>query len=453
MSAIVAIIGRPNVGKSSLFNRLIKKKHAIESDIAGTTRDRIFMHTKIEGKSCLLVDTAGLEFHSTGEIEKNVQQQAKIAMDDAHVIIFVVNGREPLTATDIDTAHILRKQKKKVIFVANKCDHPKIDDQLSDFLKLGLGVALPISAMENRGVDCLEEMIGALLPEEKVPHTQKSIHIALVGRPNVGKSSLLNAIAGYERSVVSDIPGTTRDAIDTDVVFDDQTYVLIDTAGLRRKGKIERGIEYWSGLRTLAAIERSDIAVLLIDASEGPTKQDAHIAEAILESKKGVIIAVNKTDLLPEEDRDAMDTALMGTLGFMPWAPVVYISAKTKLNIWYLFKQAYNIMQERLKEISGPDLRQTILDILYHKPPPSSHGKRIMITSGLQMGINPPTFALKTNHPDNVHFSYKRYIENSLRKKYGFGGTPIVICFVDKFLQAVPEKRKRPSHGDHVHEI
>lgn len=436
MSAIVAIIGRPNVGKSTLFNRLVGKKHAIESEVAGTTRDRIFMHTKVEGKPCLLVDTAGLEFQAKGEIEENVQQQAKIAIDDAHVIIFVINGRDPLTATDIDAAHLLRKHKKRVLFVANKCDHPKIDDQLSDFLRLGLGVPLPVSAMENRGIDCLKEMIAALLPQEKIAPSKKTINIALVGRPNVGKSSLLNAVVGYERSVVSNIPGTTRDAIDTDVVFDDQQYTLIDTAGLRRRGKIERGIEYWSGLRTLAAIERCDIAVLLIDATEGPTKQDTHIAEAILESKKGVILAVNKTDLLAEEDRDSMDTALMATLGFMPWAPVVYISAKTKLNIWYLFKQAHKIMQERLKEIPSQDLRQTILDILYHKPPPSFRGKRLVITAGLQMGTNPPTFALKTNHPDNVHFSYKRYFENSLRKKYGFGGTPIVLYFVFKLTKA-----------------
>lgn len=440
MLPIVAIVGRPNVGKSTIFNRLIGKRHAIIAHEAGTTRDRIFRPCEFNELECMLVDTGGIEDPKDGgTIEDNIQRQAEIGIKDADLILFTVDGIASLTSDDFKAADILRKSDKKVLLVVNKCDTPQISEaEIANVYQLGFGDPIKISAIHKLGVDELKNTIEKTLKglgfkkksmKKEEILDEETIKISLLGRPNVGKSSLFNALIGKEKVIVSNIPGTTRDSIDTDLEYEGKKFKLIDTAGLRRRGKIEVGIEKFSSLRSVTALERSDLACLLIDGEEGVAAQDCHVAQHILEQEKGLIIVVNKIDLFEagEEQRDKMVRVLRRKFSFVPWAPVLFISAQNKKNIEQIFKLAEKIKEEREKRIPTSELNNIIQQIVskHHQTTIGRNNPKILYTS--QVANNPPVFALVVNNPKNFHFSYLRYLENQLREQYGFNGTPIKL--------------------------
>lgn len=433
MIPVVAIVGRPNVGKSTLFNRLIGHKHAVISNIPGTTRDRIYKMSNFGNLDAMLVDTGGIEKSPTGEIETSVQTQAETAIKEADLIVFVIDGTEDLTTNDLQAAEILRKSKKPIVLIASKADSSKIEEHIFNLYKLGFGDPIKISSIHNQGIETLIDNIENVLkklgfkPDKKAKKQDKIINIALIGKPNVGKSSLVNAILGEKKIIVSDQPGTTRDSIDTPFSYNDTKYNLIDTAGLRKRGRIEKGIEKYSVIRTIQSIDKCDIAVLVIDASEYISKQDCHASEYILEAGKGLIIALNKTDLLDENAKKRILLGLKRKMPYVPWAPVVYTSAKTKENIEMLLKLAKEIYEERKKRIPELDLNIFLEKTIIKHPPKSSGRKRLTIYSGTQSSINPPELTLFVNDKEGFHFSYLRYLENEIRKKYGFTGTAIRI--------------------------
>lgn len=430
----IAIIGRPNVGKSTLFNRLIGKRYAITSSVAGTTRDRIYHETDIGTYRTILVDTGGMDFEKKHDIEADVQTQAKIAVDAADIIYFVMDATEPLTRSDFDCAQYLRKSKKPIVVVAHKADRKKIDEFLPELYELGLGEATPISSIHNFGISELEKATEKILKKLKWkkerPQKREIVQIAIVGKPNVGKSSLVNAILNEPRLIVSEKPGTTIDATDTPLRFQDNDFVLIDTAGLRRRGKVGKGIERFGVLRALQAISRSDITCLIIDGSSGIANQDLHVSEYILDAGKGLIIVVNKYDLMdePEKDRKKFLAELQYRMNYIPWAPVLFVSALTKKNIFRIFELSKNISEERAKKIADAYFKVfTKTTTLAH--PPTRSGQKIIISKGAQTDICPPTFTFSANKPDLIHFSYRRYLENEIRRKFGFFGTAIKLEF------------------------
>lgn len=444
MTPIVAIIGRPNTGKSTLFNYLTGEKKAITAREAGTTRDRIFGRVNFESDEgvihSMLVDTGGIELTKDGLIETQMLLQAKTAIHDAHLIIFLVNSREELTQSDYDASQIVRKSGVPVILVASKCDSHLTET--GHLTELGFGVPVNISCFHGIGIDELETEIFNKLKKKfpPVPHPEEpeeklsgevsdTIKIAFVGRPNVGKSSLLNAFFDEEKVIVSEIPGTTRDATDFEFVYDEQKFVLIDTAGIRKSGRIEVGLEKFSVARSLGAIEKADIAVLLIDAVEGITHQDMHIADYVLQNKTGMIIAVNKSDLMEkgEEIRNEWISKLRYKFDFTPWASVVFISAKNKKNINNILDIARNVFDQRQKRIPTSELNNFLRDINIQHPPSGTGSGKPKAFYFTQVGINPPHFILFVNKEENFHFSYYRYLENRMREKYGFEGTPIKI--------------------------
>ncbi len=439
----VAIVGRPNVGKSTLFNRLIGKRHAIIAKEAGTTRDRLFQRWDCNGYETLLVDTGGLEYGKKEDIESDIQSQAAIAIEEADVILFVIDAAQELTVDDFTAANILRKTNKPVIIVANKCDNLAIETLSFNIYELGFGDPIQVSAIHKTGIEPLESQIEKTLKKLKFKKSPKkakkesSIPICILGKPNAGKSSLVNALLGEDKVIVSEIAGTTRDITDTDITFGDQKYTLIDTAGIKRPGKTKRGIEKFSALRCLTGIERSEVVVLLIDGDLGLTSQDAHIAELVLEQKKGLIITVNKIDLMEkgEELRDRMIGQLRRRLSFIPWAPIVFISAKNKKNTREILKLTQAIVEERKKRIKTAELNVFLQKATHKHLPASAKNKKPKFFYGSQVEINPPKFVLFFRNPENLHFSYPRYIENSLRKEFGFNGTSIEIRFKSKVTE------------------
>jgi GTPase len=440
----VAIVGRPNVGKSTLFNRLIGKRHAIIAKEAGTTRDRLFQRWDCNGYDVLLVDTGGLEYEKKENIESDIQAQATLAIEEADVILFVIDAAQELTVDDFTAATLLRKTNKPVIVIANKCDNAAIETQSYNIYELGFEDHVRISAIHKTGIENVQSDIEKTLKKLKFKKSKKKakvenrIPICILGKPNAGKSSLVNALLGEDKVIVSEIAGTTRDTTDTDITFEKQDYTLIDTAGLKRPGKIQRGIEKFSALRCLTAIEKSEVVVLLIDGDQGLTSQDAHIAELVLEQKKGLIIAVNKIDLLEkgEELRDRMLAHLRRRLSFIPWAPVVFISAKNKKNTREILKLTKEIVEERKKRIKTAELNVFLQKTIMKHLPASAKNKKPKFFYGSQVEVNPPKFVLFFKYPENLHFSYPRYIENSLRKEYGFNGTAIEIRFKARASQA-----------------
>ncbi|PIZ76134.1 ribosome biogenesis GTPase Der [Candidatus Peregrinibacteria bacterium CG_4_10_14_0_2_um_filter_38_24] len=440
---VIAIVGRPNVGKSTLFNRLVMQKYAITSDIAGTTRDRIYKRCEIAGYEVTLVDTGGLEYGKHENIEKDVQSQAALAIEEADLILFIVDLSEGVNPNDQLAANALRKSKKEVLFIANKSDAKNAKSNSYETLELGFGEALKISAIHTDGLADLELLIEKTLRKLKFKKRRKkeeknsdTLSLCILGRPNAGKSSLVNAITGTEAIIVSDIPGTTRDHTDTLVTHDEKKYNLIDTAGLRRRGKIEQGIEKFSSLRCLNALQRSDIAVLLIDGTERIAKQDAHIVEYILEMKKGLIIAVNKIDdfdkSADEEKKNMIIYRLKRRFAFVPWAPVVFISAKNKTNVMKIFDLADEIKKEREKKINTPELNSFMQMITNKHLPSSANTRKPKFLYISQVETSPPSFVLFFKSVENLHFSYPRYIENELRREYGFVGTSINLKFKSK---------------------
>jgi GTP-binding protein len=436
---IVALVGRPNVGKSTFFNRLIGERRAIVEDMPGTTRDRLYGDSFWNGVDFTAVDTAGVLFGGedpslpSTEIQRRTRMQAEHAIEEADAVIFLVDGREGLTAADRDVADVLRRTSKTVVLAVNKCDSQERMLDAVEFYELNLGTPIPMSAFHGLGTgDVLDQALLGFEISEETDKAPRHLRISIVGRPNVGKSSLLNRLVGNERSVVSDVPGTTRDTIDTEILSHGEKITLIDTAGIRRSGKIERGIEKYSVMRTLRAIERCDVALLLIDASEGVTAQDTHIAGMVIEANKGLAILVNKWDTLEKDNHTyyEFERQVREDFKFASYAPVVFISALTGQRVGQILDYAREIYDQRQKRVPTGELNEFLREAVRTQPPMAIRkGAHLRLYYAVQPQIEPPVFLFFANDGDLVHWSYGRYLENRLRERYGFQGTPIVVVF------------------------
>ncbi len=440
---IVALVGRPNVGKSTLFNRLIGERRAIVQNEPGTTRDRVYGDAEWVGVEFTVIDTGGLmdddeiKAAATAEdlesfIATQTRSQASAAVTEADVIVFVVDITSGPTAGDAEIAEMLRRADKPVILASNKADSVNRREMLFEFYELGLGEPVGISAYHGNGTgDLLDRIVENLPHDEEEEEETEGPRIAIVGRPNVGKSRLLNALLGQERSIVSDMPGTTRDSLDTQIEWEGQPITLIDTAGIRRRGRVEHGIERVSVMRSMRAIDRADVVLLLIDATEDFTSQDLHIAGYVEEQKKGLVVVVNKWDLI-EKDSHTMDDyrqRAQRELDFMNYAPVVFISAKLGLRVGQVLDAALQVIEEREKRVSTAQLNKVLKDAVAKHQPPSRPGKWVKFFYATQADVAPPTFLFFCNDPKAIHFSYRRYLENELREAFGFAGTPLRLSF------------------------
>lgn len=435
---VVAIVGRPNVGKSTLFNRIAGKRISIVEDVPGVTRDRIYAEAEWLGRTFIMIDTGGLEPYSEDIIMQQMRRQAEVAIETANVIIFVVDGQEGVTATDHEVANMLRKTNKKVILACNKIDSPKYKDNIYEFYNLGIGEPIGISAGQALGLgDLLDEVVSGFPDEGEEEYDDFTIKVALVGRPNVGKSSIINKILGEERVIVSNIPGTTRDAIDTPFEADGQKYVLIDTAGMRKKGKINEAIERYSVIRSLTAIERSDVCILVIDGETGVTEQDSKIAGYMHEQGRGAIIVVNKWDLVEKDDKtmNRYKEKIEKELSFMSYAPIMFVSALTGQRIPKILEMVDFVSNQHAMRIQTGLLNDVINEAVLMNQPMVSGGRRLNILYSTQVSVKPPTFAIFVNDPELMHFSYERYLENQIRKAFGFQGTPIRFLIKGKSKQ------------------
>ena len=445
---IVALVGRPNVGKSTLFNRIVGQRRAIVEDVPGTTRDRLYGEADWNGQFFTVVDTGGLEIiesqkqrrpqdrpeplsaASAGFIDE-IRQQAEIAIHEADVIIMLVDVLDGLTPADEDVADVLRRSDRPVLVAANKADNEKRQQAAFEFYALGLGEVYPVSALHGLGVGELLDALVSVLPAAGEEEEPEALKIALVGRPNVGKSSLLNKLLGEERAIVSAIPGTTRDAIDTYLTWEGQPVLLIDTAGIRRRGRIDRGIEKYSVLRSIKAISRADVVLLLLDARDLVTAQDAHVAGYILEESRSIIVLVNKWDLIEKDTytMDAYTKQIRAELRFLDYVPVLFISALTGQRIQKVLPLAFQVYQERMVRIPTGELNRLVEDATIRHAPPHKAGKRLKFYYATQASVDPPTFVFFVNDKRLVHFTYVRYLENQLRRRYGYLGTPLKLHF------------------------
>jgi len=435
---VVAIVGRPNVGKSTLFNRIAGKRISIVEDVPGVTRDRIYAEAEWLGRTFIMIDTGGLEPYSEDIIMQQMRRQAEVAIETANVIIFVVDGQEGVTATDHEVANMLRKTNKKVILACNKIDSPKYKDNIYEFYNLGIGEPIGISAGQALGLgDLLDEVVSGFPDEGEEEYDDFTIKVALVGRPNVGKSSIINKILGEERVIVSNIPGTTRDAIDTPFEADGQKYVLIDTAGMRKRGKIYESIERYSVIRSLTAIERSDVSILVIDGETGVTEQDSKIAGYMHEQGRAAIIVVNKWDLVEKDDKtmNRYKEKIEKELSFMSYAPIMFVSALTGQRIPKILEMVDFVSNQHAMRIQTGLLNDVINEAVLMNQPMVSGGRRLNILYSTQVSVKPPTFAIFVNDPELMHFSYERYLENQIRKAFGFQGTPIRFLIKGKSKQ------------------
>ena len=428
---IVAIIGRQNVGKSTLLNRLAGRQVAITEDLPGTTRDRILIEVSHPAGTFDLVDTGGLIARPEPGVETGVNEQINAAIADADLIIFLVDAKDGVTAADYEIADRLRRTSKPLLLVANKADNDKLEAQAADFYELGLGQPLALSAYHGRGVDELTDKIAQMLPPSPAPPEagSEAVKVAIVGRANVGKSTLLNSLLGQQRSLVDSQPGTTRDAIDTSLDFEGQNVVLIDTAGIRRRGRIEPGVERYGVLRTLRAVERADVALLLIDGAEGVTAQDTHIAGLIAQAAKGIIIVVNKWDMVKGMTRAEFEILIKSRLKFAPYATVLYVSAKLGQGLIKIMPEVMRVQDERSKRIATTEVNSMLKQALLEHRPPRSGTRQLKILYATQAETNPPTFVFFVNDPSLMHFSYERFLENRLRAAFGFDGTPVRLVF------------------------
>ena len=426
---IVAIVGRPNVGKSTLFNRITKSRTAIVEGQPGVTRDRIYGEGEWVNKHFTVIDTGGIDSEDD-VITRQVRVQAMVAVEQADVIVFVVDGRAGLTGIDEEIGDVLRRHEKPVVLCVNKVEGTLDSWEAAvDFYRLGLGEPILVSAEHGRNVGDLLDAVVGHFPEDADVEPDESLKIAIVGRPNVGKSSLVNKILGEERVIVSEIAGTTRDAIDTKLTYKEQPLTLIDTAGLRRRSKVEEDLEYYSVVRTLGAVERSDVTVVLIDATEGLTEQDKRIAGYAHEKGRGVILAVNKWDLVPKETNTMRDFELeiRAGLQFLDYAPIVFISALTGQRLNRLLDICLDVNEACNMRISTGRFNEILQDAMAMNQPPSDKGVRLKIYYGSQVQVKPPVFVLHVNRKDLMHFSYERYLENRIRQEYSFVGTPIML--------------------------
>jgi GTP-binding protein len=450
---IVALVGRPNVGKSTLFNRLVGERKAVTSEIPGTTRDRIVGESDWAGVAFTVVDTGGIEVYepqrpgeqrsrkikplaeASVDFVAEIRAQALIAIEEADLVVMLVDADQGITAADEEVAEILRKSNKPVLIAANKADSERRRVDAVEFYALGVGEDVyPISAIHGTGTgDLLDGVVQALknAPKEDLEAEDDSLKVAIVGRPNVGKSSLLNRLLGEERAIVSPIAGTTRDAVDTHLTWEGLPITLIDTAGIRKRGSIEPGLEQFSVIRAFKALERADVALLLIDAVEGVTAQDTHIAGMVKDADRSVVIVVNKWDAI-EKDEQSMNEftdTLRQRFDFIAFAPILFISAKTGQRIHTVIPTAARVQEERLTRIPTSELNTLIRESLLKHAPPSHNGRRLKIYYGTQVRVDPPTFLFHVNDKELVHFSYERYLENQIREKYSFLGTPIKLSF------------------------
>ena len=427
---LVAIVGRQNVGKSTLLNRVAGKRLAIVEDLPGTTRDRVFASVSWRGSELTLVDTGGLEPGAQSVMSLDIEEQVEAAIDEADVIIFLVDVKSGVISSDFEVGDMLRRVSKPVILVANKADNPRLEAAAVDFYQLGLGEPMVISAHHGFGTTELLDRVVSLLPPAPPPEAESGIlKIAIVGRPNVGKSMLLNALVGEKRSIVHDVPGTTRDAVDTLFEFGGHEMLLIDTAGIRRRGRLGRGIEFYSVIRSLRAIDRADVVLLVMDAGELVTAQDMHVAGYIQQAVKGVILVVNKWDLVTEKNQDEWNTAIRAQFRFMAYAPVLYLSAKFGQGVAQILPQAGRIYQERQKRLPTAQVNNVIQQAIAGHNLPRIGRKRLKILYVTQTEVSPPTFVFFVNDAKIIHFSYQRFLENKLREAFGFAGTPIRLTF------------------------
>ncbi len=429
----VAIIGKPNVGKSTFFNYIVGSRISIVEDTPGVTRDRVYAETNWRGRNFTVVDTAGIEPESEDIIISQMREQAQMAIEIADVIIFLTDVKQGVTAADQEIALMIKKSKKPVVLVCNKADNMSRDrNEIYEFYNLGIGEPYPISAANALGIGDVLDAIFENLPEKKAGEDEDDrIRVAVIGKPNVGKSSLINKILGQNRTIVSSIAGTTRDAIDTEYENQYGKYVLIDTAGIRRKSKVKESIEKFSIMRTLLAIERADVCLMMIDANEGVTDQDAKIAGEAHEAGKGIIIVVNKWDEYEKETGtlEKYKKEIYNKLSYLSYAPIIFISAKTGQRVDKLFNMINNVAEQNAMRVSTSVLNQVINEAIAIVQPPSDKGRRLKILYGTQVSTKPPTFVIFVNSKELFHFSYERYLVNQIRKEFGLEGTPIrVIC-------------------------
>jgi GTP-binding protein len=427
---VVAIVGRPNVGKSTLLNRLAGSRLAVVADLPGTTRDRVFAFISSQGRELAVVDTGGWQGKPRGYLEKKVKQQVDAAVAQADVIIFLVDVKDGAVGADEAIADALRAASKPSILTVNKVDSAKQANQVADFFRLGMGEPIAISAHHNLGIEDLMNAVLACLPPRPVSAIEPTgAKVAIVGRPNVGKSTLLNALLGQERAIVSESPGTTRDSLDAMVRSGDKEIMLVDTAGIKRRGRVDAGVDYYSLLRALQAINRCDVALLLVDASEFITAQDMHVAGYIIEAGKGMMLLVNKWDLVPREQRRRFKQAAERRLRFAPYIPVVYISAKLKSGMKEILPRAWEIWQERQKRLPESAVDELVKQAINAYPPPRTGSRQLRVGRTYQDEAYPATFVLQVNDPKLVHFSYRRYLENKLHQEFGFRGVPLKLIF------------------------
>ncbi len=427
--AVVAIVGRPNVGKSTIFNRLVGERISIVEDIPGVTRDRIYSQAEWLNTNFNLIDTGGIEIGDEPLLIQ-MRQQAEIAIDEADVIIFIVNAKEGITAADEEVAKLLYKSSKPVVLAVNKVDNPEMRDEIYEYYSLGFGEPFPISGAHGLGLgDLLDEVVTHFPQFEQESHDEDTIYFSLIGRPNVGKSSLVNALLNEERVIVSDIEGTTRDAIDTHLNKDGQDYVIIDTAGMRKRGKVYESTEKYSVLRALRAIERSDVVLVLIDAETGIREQDKKIAGYAHDAGRSIVIVVNKWDAIETDEKTMkeFEEKIRAHFQFLDYAPIVFLSAKTKKRLHTLLPMVQLASENHAKRIPTNVLNDVIMDAIAMNPTPTLKGRKLKVLYGTQVAVKPPAFVIFVNEPELMHFSYERFLENKIRDAFGFVGTPIKI--------------------------